>query len=184
MVNVLSHGNYPIMNFLHYLNWQTWTFWFFILLNLFKINLFFNYYYLFFFWISFYSRINKQSCEINMVKCCDKGRNYIHSFFLWVNEQNNTIKVAAFQEWGAGNDPEALELAFQKGLHTLMHISKLLQTWLIETQVWVMICLGCLRFPSVSSSKKLWIYCNDILSRGSWWYKKELIEFWGWSGPS
>ena len=24
---------------------------------------------------------DKQSCEINMVNCCDKGRNYIHSIF-------------------------------------------------------------------------------------------------------
>ena len=26
---------------------------------------------------------DKQPCEINMVKCCDKGRNYILSFFFF-----------------------------------------------------------------------------------------------------
>ena len=33
----------------------------------------------------------------------------------WVNEQHNTIIVAACQEWGAGNDPETLKLAFYLG---------------------------------------------------------------------
>ena len=32
-----------------------------------------------------------------------------------VNEQNNTIIVAACSKWGAGNDPETLKLAFRQG---------------------------------------------------------------------
>ena len=31
---------------------------------------------------------DKQSCRINMVTCCNKGRNYIHSFFLMKSYAN------------------------------------------------------------------------------------------------
>ena len=49
--------------------------------------------------------------------------------------QKNSIIVVACSDQGAGNDPEGLRLAFhQQGSTFIMHIVKLLQTWLIETK--------------------------------------------------
>ena len=44
-------------------------------------------------------------------------------------------RVVACPDWGSGNDPEALGLAFNDQDPTfIMHIVKLLQTWLIKTE--------------------------------------------------
>ena len=45
-----------------------------------------------------------------------------------------SIIFVAFPDWSASNDPEALELNFSQGLHSFVHVVKLLQTWLIETK--------------------------------------------------
>ena len=68
-----------------------------------------------------------------------------------MSEKLNNIVVACPDE-GEGADPEALGLAFHhQGPHSLMHVVKLLQIWLIETEV---ICLsqGGLRSQSTPSS--------------------------------
>ena len=78
---VLSHGNYTIMNFLKVSSLFKFDkpghFDCFILLNLFQMKFCLNkFIYLFIFDQGLLQ--DKQSCVINMVKCCDKGRNYIH----------------------------------------------------------------------------------------------------------
>ena len=67
--------------------------------------------------------------------------------------------AAAYPDRGAGNDPEPLGFSSHfttKALHSLMHLVKLLQTWLIETEgnMGVMICFyqGGLSSPIASSS--------------------------------
>ena len=66
--------------------------------------------------------------------------------------------VVACCEEGAGNDSEALELAFYQAQHSLTHLVKLLQIWLIETLGGVMIC-----YPRRSVlSKCLILFANVI----------------------
>ena len=55
----------------------------------------------------------------------------------------NLIIVTACPDQVEGTDPEALGSPFTTNtLHSLMHIVTVLQTWLIEIEVGVMICLG------------------------------------------
>ena len=49
-------------------------------------------------------------------------------------EQKTTIIVLAYPDRSAGNDPEALGLAFHHGLTFNNNTVKLLQTWSIEAE--------------------------------------------------
>ena len=82
MVDVLSHGivawqlrNYELSLLFKFTNLDILI----VLSSSVCFKLSFFYIILFYFIFDQVLLQDKESCEINMVKCCDKGRNYIHS---------------------------------------------------------------------------------------------------------